>query len=170
MIKSFIQRRPRISFQPLRTFSHVEKPRLQKLSRFAKYARRTGYICVGLGTAWAVDKTYNASSIIRNLRTLWTVRPVRSRLFNASALTSLSQCAAITWDYKWNFTPEKTELIPELHERVAERMYNLLTSNGGLYIKIGYVHFLPSYCDAELIQPQAGNRSKRSVAPETYAN
>lgn len=170
MIKSFIQRRPRISFQPLRTFSHIEKPRLQKLSRFAKYARRTGYICVGLGTAWAVDKTCNASSIIRNLRTLWTVRPVRSRLFNASALTSLSQCAAITWDYKWNFTPEKTELIPELHERVAERMYNLLTSNGGLYIKIGYVHFPPSYCDAELIQPQAGNRSKRSVAPETYAN
>jgi len=43
----------------------------------------------------------------------------------------------ITLDYKLNFTPEKSDQIPELHERVAERVYNLLTSNGGLYIKIG---------------------------------
>jgi aarF domain-containing kinase len=43
----------------------------------------------------------------------------------------------ITLDYKVNFTAEKSHLIPELHERVAERMYNLFTSNGGLYIKIG---------------------------------
>jgi aarF domain-containing kinase len=45
----------------------------------------------------------------------------------------------ITLDYKRNFTPEKSEKIPELHERVAQRMYDLLTSNGGLYIKIGCV-------------------------------
>lgn len=43
----------------------------------------------------------------------------------------------ITVDYKLNFTPEKSEQIPQLHERVAERVYNLLTGNGGLYIKIG---------------------------------
>lgn len=73
---------------------------------------------VGLGAVYIVDKTYNASSIFRNLRTLWT-------------------CAMITFDYKWNFTPEKSDLIPELHERVAQRVYDLLTSNGGLYIKIG---------------------------------
>jgi len=36
-----------------------------------------------------------------------------------------------------NFTEEKSELIPELHQRVADRMYNLFTKNGGLYIKIG---------------------------------
>lgn len=48
----------------------------------------------------------------------------------------------ITLDYKWNFTPEKSELIPELHERVAQRVYDLLTSNGGLYIKIGFVLLL----------------------------
>ena len=47
----------------------------------------------------------------------------------------------ITLDYKWNFTPEKSEFIPQLHERVAERVYNLFTSNGGLYIKIGCVLF-----------------------------
>jgi aarF domain-containing kinase len=50
-----------------------------------------------------------------------------------------NKCAMITLDYKWNFTPEKSELIPELHERVAQRVYDLLTSNGGLYIKIGFV-------------------------------
>lgn len=49
----------------------------------------------------------------------------------------------ITLDYKLNFTPSKTELIPELHERVATRMYDLLTSNGGLYIKIGCVRWFP---------------------------
>jgi aarF domain-containing kinase len=47
------------------------------------------------------------------------------------------QCAAITLDYKLNFTPEKSSQIPELHERVAERLYDLFTTNGGLYIKIG---------------------------------
>ena len=52
---------------------------------------------------------------------------------------SYLKCAAITLDYKWNFTPETSHLIPELHERVADRMYNLFTANGGLYIKIGYV-------------------------------
>ena len=42
--------------------------------RLSRYARRSGYIAVGLGTAYVVDHTYNASSILRNLRTLWTVR------------------------------------------------------------------------------------------------
>ena len=48
-----------------------------------------------------------------------------------------TQCGAIALDYSINFTPAKSESIPQLHERVAERMYNLLTKNGGLYIKIG---------------------------------
>ena len=43
----------------------------------------------------------------------------------------------ITLDYKLNFTPSKSEQIPALHERVATRLFDLLTSNGGLYIKIG---------------------------------
>ena len=49
----------------------------------------------------------------------------------------LSQCAMIALDYKLNFKPEKADGIPALQERVAERLYDLLTSNGGLYIKIG---------------------------------
>ncbi|KAG6902172.1 hypothetical protein C0995_003453 [Termitomyces sp. Mi166 len=86
--------------------------------RLRKYVRRTVYTVASLGALWAVDRIYNASAVSRNIRTLWT-------------------CAAITLDYKLNFTPEKSDLIPELHERVANRMYNLFTSNGGLYIKIG---------------------------------
>lgn len=49
----------------------------------------------------------------------------------------------IAIDYKLNFKPEKSESISQLHERVADRIYNLLTSNGGLYIKIGaFLHIV----------------------------
>ena len=87
-------------------------------ARHTKFTRRLAYFGFSLGTIYVVDNQYNASAIVRNLRTLWT-------------------CAAVTLDYKLNFTPEKSDQIPFLQERVAERVYNLLTSNGGLYIKIG---------------------------------
>ncbi|KAF9444553.1 ABC1-domain-containing protein [Macrolepiota fuliginosa MF-IS2] len=102
----------------LREFSTSNVPPPARPSALQRYGKRMAYITLGLGTVYAVDKRYNASAILRNLRTLWT-------------------CAAITLDYKLNFTPEKSEKIPELHERVAQRVYDLLTSNGGLYIKIG---------------------------------
>ena len=47
------------------------------------------------------------------------------------------QCAIIALDYKINFTAKNSDGIPAIHERVAERVFDLLTSNGGLYIKIG---------------------------------
>ncbi|EFI26591.1 atypical/ABC1/ABC1-B protein kinase [Coprinopsis cinerea okayama7 len=87
-------------------------------SRLHKYSKRLVYTGLGLASLYAWDHYSNASAIFRNVRTLWT-------------------CLAITLDYKINFTPEKSDQIPQLHERVAERVYNLLTSNGGLYIKIG---------------------------------
>ncbi|KAG9312628.1 ABC1-domain-containing protein [Chiua virens] len=43
----------------------------------------------------------------------------------------------ISLDYKLNFQLEKADQIPQLHARVADRLYHLFTSNGGLYIKIG---------------------------------
>ncbi|KAF8639303.1 hypothetical protein AX17_001584, partial [Amanita inopinata Kibby_2008] len=107
-----------VDMLPLFSFFH----RCQTHGVFRRFSdtrvRRLAYTALGLGTIYAVDRQYNASAIVRNLRTLWT-------------------CAAITLDYKLNFTPEKNDEIPDLHERVAERVYNLLTSNGGLYIKIG---------------------------------
>lgn len=72
----------------------------------------------GLGVLWFADKQFNASAVARNIRTLWT-------------------CTLVTLDYKLNFQPEKAHQIPQLHERVAERIYNLITSNGGLYVKLG---------------------------------
>ncbi|KAI0665718.1 ABC1 family-domain-containing protein [Trametes maxima] len=87
-------------------------------SRGRRYARRAAFVLLGLGVAYEVDRQFNASAIRRNLRTVWT-------------------CLAIALDYKLNFKPEKAHEIPALQERVAERVYNLLTSNGGLYIKIG---------------------------------
>lgn len=72
-------------------------------------------LCVG---GYAADREFNASTITRNLRTFWT-------------------CAVIAADYKLNFTPNKSDSISALHERVGDRLLNLFTSNGGLYIKFG---------------------------------
>lgn len=40
-------------------------------------------------------------------------------------------------DYKLNFNPENVDGIMALHERAAQRIYDVITANGGLYIKIG---------------------------------
>ncbi|KAF7331436.1 ABC1 domain-containing protein [Mycena kentingensis (nom. inval.)] len=86
--------------------------------RWQRYGRRLAYLSLGVGAVYTVDRNFNASALGRSLRTLWA-------------------CAVITADYKLNFTPEKSDQIPELHSRVADIMFNLFTSNGGLYIKIG---------------------------------
>lgn len=90
---------------------------LLRLSR-SRLAKRTAYTTFGLSAAYLADTELNASAVTRNLRTLWT-------------------CALISADYKLNFTPEHADRIPAIHQRVADRMYDLFTSNGGLYIKIG---------------------------------
>ncbi|KAI5999734.1 ABC1 family-domain-containing protein [Pisolithus marmoratus] len=87
-------------------------------SRLFHYSQRTALAVAGLGVLWFADKQLNASAVARNIRTLWT-------------------CTFVSLDYKLNFQPEKAHQIPQLHERVADRIYNLLTSNGGLYIKLG---------------------------------
>ncbi|KAG7085810.1 hypothetical protein E1B28_003348 [Marasmius oreades] len=103
-------------FRGLKTTSRpIEKPHP---NRFRQYVRRTGYLVAGVATLYAVDRVFNASAIARNARTLYT-------------------CAMITLDYKINFTEANNDHIPELHERVANRMYDLFTSNGGAYIKVG---------------------------------
>jgi hypothetical protein len=131
-------------------------------SRLPAYARRTGYLALGLGTTWAVDRTFNASAVSRNFMTLWTVSSVflyHTSVLPGRILNFLMQCAIISLDYKLNFTPEKSHLIPELHERVAERMYNLFTSNGGLYIKIGTFRiYLQTYRKLIHPFPRSGDR------------
>jgi hypothetical protein len=62
-------------------------------SRLPAYARRTGYLVLGLGTTWAVDKTFNASAVSRNFMTLWTVSSTflshLSRFFNNITSSSI---------------------------------------------------------------------------------
>ncbi|KAF8526696.1 atypical/ABC1/ABC1-B protein kinase [Gautieria morchelliformis] len=85
-----------------------------------KYAwsRGIGFVAFAGATIYVFDRQFNASSIGRNLRTLYTG-------------------ALVAVDYKMNFKPGHMDNITALHERVAERLYNLLVENGGLYIKIG---------------------------------
>ena len=59
------------------------------------------------------------------------------RAVTSSPLTRFGQCALIAADYKLNFTPGKSDYISALHDRVGDRLLNLFTSNGGLYIKFG---------------------------------
>jgi predicted unusual protein kinase regulating ubiquinone biosynthesis (AarF/ABC1/UbiB family) len=44
---------------------------------------------------------------------------------------SILYCVALTC------RPEKADSIEELHKRVAKRIMDLISANGGLYIKLG---------------------------------
>jgi aarF domain-containing kinase len=68
-----------------------------------------------IGGAAVYDHYVQADSLQRSLRTLWTG-------------------IAIAVDYKWTFKPEKTAQIAQMHERVANRLNWLCTTNAGLYI------------------------------------
>lgn len=41
--------------------------------RWHKFARRSTYAAVTLGTLWFIDQEFNASAVRRNFRTVWTV-------------------------------------------------------------------------------------------------
>ncbi|KAJ7165817.1 ABC1 family-domain-containing protein [Mycena filopes] len=116
-VGQILSRFPKTNKLPARNFS-VDPLRKATPPRWQRYLRRTGYLGLGVGLVWGVDTQFNASALGRNLRTLWA-------------------CGLITYEYKTKFTPEKSDQIPQLHERVADIMFNLFTSNGGLYIKIG---------------------------------
>ncbi|KAI0037004.1 ABC1-domain-containing protein [Vararia minispora EC-137] len=103
------------AFATARSHTYLHPPRP---SRLVKYVRRSAYVGATIGTAYLADRELFASTVTRNLRTLYT-------------------CAIIALDYKLNFTPEKSDEIQNLHARVAKRLLHLFTSNGGLYIKFG---------------------------------
>lgn len=88
--------------------------------RTRRWTRRFAYFAVGLGVLYVVDSQFYASSITRSVRTF-----------------GLGLVVAI--DYKINFRPHPplAESIPALHRRNAERLFNLLRTNGGLYLKMG---------------------------------
>lgn len=78
------------------------------------------YLALGTGVLYGVDRQFYASSITRSART-----------FGLGLIVAL--------DYKINFRPNPllAASIPALHARNAERLADLLQSNGGLYLKIG---------------------------------
>ncbi|KAH8907437.1 ABC1-domain-containing protein [Coniochaeta sp. PMI_546] len=92
--------------------------------RLTRWTRRLLILASLLGTAYLLDRHIYASGIARSART-----------FGLGLLVAL--------DYKLNFRPEPLPLIgsqggiPALHRRNAERLFDLLRGNGGLYLKIG---------------------------------
>lgn len=88
----------------------------QKRSRLSKFFRFST-IVVGLGAlGYAYDVYFNARAFTRTLRTVY--------VFTRIAI-----------DYKLNFAEGKD--IQALHLRSADRLFDLLVANKGLYIKMG---------------------------------
>ena len=89
-------------------------------TRLRKWGRRLGYVALTTAVIYALDKQFYASSLARSTRT-----------FGLGILVAA--------DYKINFRahPPLAASIPALHARNAERLYDLLRINGGLYLKIG---------------------------------
>jgi aarF domain-containing kinase len=112
-------------WQPLRPANPADlpKPRLRSTKppfTRRKWVRRLAVFSALLGAGYVMDTQLNASSIVRSLRTFQT------------GLT-------VGLDYKINFRahPPFVKDIEQLHRRNAERIFDLLRNNGGLYLKIG---------------------------------
>ncbi|KHN98793.1 ABC1 domain protein [Metarhizium album ARSEF 1941] len=110
-------------FSPLRPPSPEELGAPRAAKQYRRGRRWTRWLVVGLvtgGTVYVADRQVYASGFARTLRT-----------FTTTLLVAL--------DYKINFRPEPLTAgsVPELHARNAERLFELLRANGGLYLKIG---------------------------------
>ncbi|EXF85833.1 ABC1 family protein [Colletotrichum fioriniae PJ7] len=88
--------------------------------RSSKWLRRLVIFSAVGGTLYLADRQIYASGLARSLRT-----------FGTGLLVAL--------DYKLNFRPEPLTggTVQDLHVRNAERLFDLLRHNGGLYLKIG---------------------------------
>ncbi|KAH9883650.1 ABC1 family-domain-containing protein [Xylariomycetidae sp. FL2044] len=112
-----------IPFEPLRPPSPSSLGRPQAARSYVRTRRwgRRGLILFAVGgTLYIADRTLFASGVQRSLRT-----------FGTGLYVAL--------DYKLNFRAEPLlgGTIAELHLRSAERLFDLLRVNGGLYLKIG---------------------------------
>ncbi len=103
---------------PPKSLPEAAPPRQYRKLR--RWARRLGYLALGVGIAYGVDRQFYASSIKRSVHT-----------FSLGLLVAL--------DYKINFreNPPFAKSIEALHRRNAERLSDLIRANGGLYLKIG---------------------------------
>ncbi|TDZ21353.1 ABC1 family protein [Colletotrichum orbiculare MAFF 240422] len=94
--------------------------RAKTYTKSSKYLRRLLIISALFGTVYLVDSQVYASGLGRSLRT-----------FGTGLVVAL--------DYKVNFRPVPLTggSVQDLHHRNAERLFDLLRHNGGLYLKIG---------------------------------
>ncbi|KAF3055005.1 ABC1 family protein C10F6.14c [Daldinia childiae] len=111
------------SFEPLRppSPSSLGKPQAARdFKRSRKWGRRLLIFSAITGTIYVIDNQAFAAGIRRSLFT-----------FGTGLWVAL--------DYKINFRPEPLTggTIEDLHMRSAEKLFHLLRSNGGLYLKIG---------------------------------
>ncbi|KAK9478802.1 ABC1 family-domain-containing protein [Lipomyces japonicus] len=88
----------------------------QKLPPNRKWRKRLFWVSASLGALYTFDYVSLDQAIVRNLRCILTL-------------------SIIAADYKLNF--EEGKDIKALHTRTANRVYDLIEANGGLYIKIG---------------------------------
>ncbi|KAK4965253.1 hypothetical protein LTR66_012152, partial [Elasticomyces elasticus] len=88
--------------------------------RTRKFLRRLIYLSLLSGVVYLADTTLYDSSLTRSFRT-----------FGNGLIVAL--------DYKINFraNPPFAKSIEDVHRRSAERLFELLRANGGLYLKIG---------------------------------
>ncbi|WBW72481.1 mitochondrial ABC1 kinase family protein [Schizosaccharomyces osmophilus] len=92
----------------------------QTSSKRSTWAKRLVWMG-SLGTGVYIwDNYYNANALTRSIRTVYTA-------------------IIIAADYKFNFNEERADRIEALHERVAHRLVNMVSKNGGLYIKMGQI-------------------------------
>lgn len=121
-----LQRRPfsqihfRAAFVPPTPASLGKAVPAKQFKRTRKWLRRFAYLTAFGAITYALDNIFYASSLTRCTRTF------------AVGLT-----AAL--DYKINFREEPifANDIEEVHYRNAVRLFHLLRTNGGLYLKIG---------------------------------
>jgi aarF domain-containing kinase len=126
LLRAFPHRRLQTqAWEPLRPPNPADlpKPRPRKIKPpFTKrrWVRRLAVVSALLGVGYVVDTQFYASSITRSLRT-----------FKTGLLIGL--------DYKINFRahPPFANSIEDVHNRNAQRVFDLLRHNGGLYLKIG---------------------------------
>lgn len=92
----------------------------RQYTRTRRWTRRTLYVALAIGAAWGLDRQFYGSSLTRSTRTF-------------------TLAVFVAADYKINFRPHPplAQSIPALHRRNAERLFELLRTNGGLYLKIG---------------------------------
>ncbi|EXJ85547.1 Atypical/ABC1 protein kinase [Capronia coronata CBS 617.96] len=118
--RAFSQTQLRAAFVPPTPESLGKAVPAKDFKKTKKWLRRFAYVAVFGTVAYVLDKRYYASSLTRCTRTF------------AIGLT-----AAL--DYKINFREEPffANDITEVHARNAARLFELLRTNGGLYLKLG---------------------------------